>query len=802
MRPVFAEVEVPEKASVGGDLIGVDDIHDVSVGVDGFKLTVEGEDKVEHILHNVDLMVTNTLKNFSPEYNRLALDTNYIFELRNQTIPAKRPDHFYFILSTQHGELNTLLEGTRRLNLSRPMRIKIQRTSAPKKVITLPVYDKNLEEPPVIMAEVDNSLLSGIKDPEKGHIWTYNGGIYFRSPKGEITPLQNAFVRLPKAESKYWAQILAMYPQTPFKLGVFSTMEKMVPVTYLVPSLQIGLGKTLAPELHETFGIDKDTSSNIMMGINNVLPAMMLFVHPLMKQYGEAAVFRAGASMFTAGGLIALATGLYGHMGGGVGTNLQFAGFITSSILIALGTSVTRFVQNLLMSANRGIVPSTSSFEKEPTTANVTPVVYNGKHLAKRAWEVITKKSSKSLRDVIYYQRGAMFKNLGTMLFLSFPMFANCLGKMVGLDLGLDFSASYVPYTLYSLYTLRQVYKTRYKDAFPMNMTVLKNNLQDLQNTAAIKIYQIKPEELSAQHPVLVDTAKQLKGAIDALVPVESRQTKTTINTLTAKHEAEVGKEIEELLLLSGRTPAQATQVHQAIQKAFDVLGRRDVKWWKVAKMKGLPTALSAMTLATFGELGFSNGLAFAMRDMGLEGTSATGAVGLLLYGCMFGWRIVGNILSQRMSGGSMYALSSAASILGPVMAALAVPMGNFSLLVAGTVTACFGISNFFSQMYEYMIGLYPKYKREIALLINFTMPLAALPVGAIKSGAFEAIPGLDIAVCGVALAASVALTPGMLANSSMVQAVKYGWQQLKAKVQHFFHRGGDVPPVAEVPAN
>ena len=802
VRPVFAEIDIPSKASVGGDLIGVEDIQEVPVAVDGFKLTVVGEDNIEHILRNVDLTVSNTLKNFLPEYNRLALDKDYIFELRNQTVPNKRPDHFYFTLTTQNGELNTLLEGIRQLNLSRPMRLKIQRTSAPKKAITLPVYDKNLEEPPVVMAEVDASLLSGIKDPEKGHIWTYNGGLFFRSAEGEITPLQNAFVRLPKAESKYWTQVFAMYPQTAFKLGVFSTMEKMVPVTYLVPSLQIGLGKTLAPEMHDTFGIEKDTASNIMLGINNVLPALMIFVHPLMKQYGEAAVFRAGATMFTVGGLTALATGLYGHVGGGEVTSLQLTGFIISSVLIALGTNVTRFVQNLLMSANRGIVPQASSFEKEKVVDNAIPVTYNRKHLAKRAWEVLTKKNSKSLRDVIYYQRGAMFKNLGTMLFLSFPMFANFLGKLAGVDLGLDFSASYVPYTLYSLYTLRQVYKTRYKDAFPMNMTVLNNNLQDLQNTSALKIHAIEPEEVSAQHPVLMSVAKQLKGAIDALVPVESRQTKTTINTLTAKHEAEVGQELEQLLLLSNRTPAQAQQARQALQQAFDILGRRDVKWWKVAKMKGLPTALSAMTLATFGELGFSNGLAFAMRDMGLEGTAATGVVGLLLYGCMFGWRIVGNILSQRMSGGSMYALSSIASILGPVMASLAVPMGNIGLLVAGTITACFGISNFFSQMYEYMIGLYPKYKREIALLINFTMPVAALPVGAMKSGAFEAIPGLDIAICGAALAASVALTPGMLANSSMVQATKYAWQQLKAKVQRFFHRGGNVPPAAQVPAN
>ena len=804
VRPVFAEVEIPSKAVVGGDLLGVDEVQEVSVGADGFKLTLVREDNTEHILRNVDLTVSNTLKNFSPKYNRLALDKNHIFELRDLTVPAKRPDHFYFTLSTLNGELNTLLAGARQLNLARPMRIKIQRTSAPKKSITLPVYDTNLQEPPVIMAEVDSSLLSGIKDPEKGHIWSYNGSLYFRNKEGETTELVNAFVRLPKTESKYWTQILAMYPQTPFKLGVFSTTEKMVPLTHLVPSLQIGLGKTLAPVLHNMSTLGETSSSAIMLGINNVLPALMGLVHPFLKQYGEAAVFRVGASMFTAGGLIALASGLCSLTEGDIMTHWQLAGFLTSSVLIALGTNITRFVQNLLMSANRGIVPQTNSFQKQPVTqsAQAVPLTYNTKFFLKRGWEVLTKKSNKSLRDVVLYQQGAMYKNLGTMAFLSFPLLANFVGNSLGYNLGWVFSASYVPYTLYSLYTLRKVYQTRYKDAFPLNQTVLQNNLQDVAQAATLNINAINPAELSADHPVIMQSAKKIKAAIDALTPVEARKTKTTINTLTAKHEQEVGEELENMLALSSNyTPEQAKTAREALQQAFDTLGHRNVKLKDVMMMSGLPTALGAMTLATLGELGLSNGLAFAMQELIGNATKATGIVGILLYGCMFGWRIVGNVLSQRMSGGSMYAVSSMASIAGPVMMTLA--GSNIGMLATGAMIACFGISNFFSQMYEYMVGLHPKYKREIALLITYTMPAAAIPAALLRGAvAKTGIASLDIAIAGAALAASVALTPGMLANSSMIQGAKYGWKQLKAKLHRFFHRGGNIPPAAEVPAN
>lgn len=792
--PIYEVADTPDEAQVGGDLVGAHgNIEMVPVGADGFKLTVEGPDKVEHILHNVDLTVSSSLKNFSSEYNRLALDTNHIFELRNQKIKAKRPDHFYFLLSTTNGEFDLLIQGAKALNLPRSMRIKIQRTSTPKKSITLPVVDANLNATSLV-ADVDASLLGDIKTTEGGQVVSRGQALYFRSAQGELTPLENAFVRLPKAESKYWTKILAMYPAQPFNLGVFSTMDKMPPVTYLVPSLQIGLGKTLAPVLEDMSTLGDTASSAIMLSINNVLPALMGFVHPMLKKYGEAAVFRTGASMFTLGGLVALASGLYGHVGTDIMSSWQLAGFLTSSILIALGTNITRFVQNIIISANRGIVPQANSFKKKAPTLQQQPVTYNAAFLAKRAKEVLTKKSTESLRDVVYYQRGAMFKNLGTMVFLSFPWLANMAGKSLGYDLGLDFSASYVPYTLYSLYTLHKLNQVRYKDAFPLDLTVLTSNLQDMKSIVSAKISAIDPAQLSAQHPVMQEAAKQLKGTIDALVPVEARKTKKAANGLTAKYETQSGEELEKYLIQKGQTAQQAQAARQALQQAFDTLGHRHVKLTDVMLMAGLPSSLAAMTLATLGELGLSNGLAFAMRELVGNGTAATGIVGILLYGCMFGWRIVGNILSQRMSGGSMYALSSAAAVAGPMMMALA--NGRATPLVTGAIIACFGISNFFSQMYEYMIGLHPKYKREIALLINYTMPVAA--VGASLLRLTSGVAGLDMGLAGAALAASVALTPGMLANSSVLRMIQYEWGKAKTAIKNLLKRGGDQPPLAQ----
>ncbi len=824
-RPIYALAEEEGTALESQDLLGNMSNEDlVLVGEDGFKLTLEDENKVEHILHNVELEVSSSVKNFSTKYNRLALDTNYIFELRNQTLPATRPDHFYFLLSTANGEFGQLLEGAKALQMHRPLRVKIQRTASPKKTVTLQVVGEDLAAGKVL-ADVDMSLLTqaGVKDGiGEGKIYYYNNTLYFRSKSGEVFPLTDAFVRLPKTESRYWTKILQMYPQTKFHLGVFATQDKMPPVTYLVPMEQIGLGKTLSPVLNDMAHLGEDTSSVIMSSINNVLPGLMVFVHPLLKRYGEAAVLRVGAAMFSVGGLTALASGFYGHAGDQI-SNLQLAGFIVSSICIALGTSLTRFVQNLVMSANRGIVPQASSFKKAPKVVNAQAqgVTYDASYLAKRMREVFTKKSSESLRDVVYFQRGAMFKNLGTMTFLALPWLANWLGKITcGVDLGLDFSASYVPYTLYSLYTLRRIMKTQYKDAYPRDLTILTNNLQDTQSRQFVEIAKIIPEQVTAQHPVIQEVARQLKSAIEALAPVAARQNNSSIYKMALQYEEQSLQEISELLRLAGREEAQVQAVREALQSNFDSLGHRDVNDWKkagkVALMTGMPAALTAMTMATFGELGLSNEFAFFMREILGKGTAATGATGLILYGFMFGWRIIGNWLSQRLSGGSMYLLSSLASIGGPALMALGVANQSTAAVITGAIVAVFGTSNFFSQMYEYMTGLYPKYKREISLLINLTMPLAAVPMGYLRSDAVRAIPGLGVSLVGLAMLGSVIFTPGMLANSSIVYAAKrslqklssgianssvgkatsQGWQQFKTNLKNYWKKvdGNQMP--------
>ena len=969
-RPVYENGSVPE-IMWDEELSTADEVNEreVMVGVKGFKLSITKEDGAEHVLQNVELTLSGSVKGFDPIYNRLTLDSKNIFELRNETLKAERPDHFYFVLKLGNGELPIFLDGASKIGLSRPLRIKIQRSSSPSKVVTLPIYKTTANgkaERTEVSAEVDLRLLPVGKDlAEMGLIIADGDALYFRNQEGELTALENSYVRLPKEESKYWTKILAMNEQTPFSIGVFSTKDKMPPLTYLVPALQIGLGKTLAPVLEEYTNLSETAASYTMMGINNGLPALMAFVNPLLNRFGEAQVYRAGVASLVVAGLGAIASGLYGHIGSSM-SPLQLAAFLTSSTFLAFGVSVTRYLQGLLIKANRGIVREGSSFVNNKTEGKAE-INYNTKHLVKRVKEVFTKKGEKSLMDVLNLQKAAMFKNLGTAIFLAYPWLANLTGSLFGVDLGLDFSASYIPYSLFSLYTLYKVGKTPFKNSFPLDISTLRNNLADVQNqvlhdvakigsepTTIIKTRQRSGSELlkdayflsrfgtPEQAPVLLDVYNRLKdssynneivfhaargllrmgaynelqvilsenpqnamlsgiaayikeqnlpvevpqgmtqlvvpetsdefnvldyldiivdldaslqgikewvsrepnreekdkfsiwsfslnvedlgnpieetritetmegrvktmaedmnNAIGRLVSAESRKSKKAPKDFTREHETEFGDALEEYLLKAGRTAEEAQQIRQAFRDAFDKLNHRNINLKDIALKVGLPTSLTAMAIATMGELGFSNNFAFLMRGLVGDATAATAIVGLLLYGSMFSWRVVGNLLVPRMSGGSMYAISSAAAVLGS--AAMAMFPDNMPLVMAGASIGCFGISNFFAQMYDYIIDLHPEYKREVALLINLTMPIAALGAPLFRLAGH--IPGLDMALVSAAMAGSVALTPKMLAGSSILRVLGNDWKKIKARVQSILGRhndGDDQPPLIESPA-
>ncbi|MBR4592106.1 MAG: hypothetical protein IKO35_02750, partial [Elusimicrobiaceae bacterium] len=775
-------VEMPQVTGVD-DLFGPEGELDIAVEEGGFKLTVENAQGVEQILHNVDVQIDASIK--TDGYNRIALSKDYVFELRNLKKTPLTMGHFFFELPYQEGQLWNLLQSSpTETQLVRPLRIKLERVPNVRyQTVALPVRVLGATNPVQAVAEVDTKLLP--KNASGSLLVEPEGAISYIPEHGEPVVLEDFYVRLPKEDSKYWMPLLQKNPLDLFTLRVHPTAKKTTLLTTAVPGLQIGLGKTLAPELSSRTTLSEASSSTIMLGINNVLPALMGFLHTPLKRYGEAAVLRFGTGFFVAGGATALASGLYGQLGSGVMSSLQMTGFITSSVLIALGTNITRFVNNLLISANRGkIVPADSfSKEKKVISPEAGPVEYNWKHVAQRTKEVFIKKPPTSTRDVILFQTAQMMKNVGTLAFLSFPYLANLGAKgLLGVDLGLDFSASYVPYAVFGGWTAYKLSQSAYKNTVPMNLTSVENSFKETSVAVSEQLLE-NPDAFLAGSETLRKAAKKLKDSIDTLTRAEVRQKKGAASKLAITHEKECVETLRETWLKQGKTPEQAEAAAQALQQTFDVLGHRDTTFFKlmkeVIKTPKLAAGIAGMTLATVHELSMSNGLAFTVRSILPDGVASNAVTATALYGTAILGRAAGNWINRRVSGGSMYAISSASSIIGT---GLMIGAGDsIGSLAAGAAIASFGVGNFFSQMFEYLTGLAPKYRREISLLINYTMPAAAvisMPMRQVV--AWTNIPGIDLMIAGGALAGSLILTRGMFANSSLVQTIQNNLKKTK----------------------
>ena len=218
----------------------------------------------------------------------------------------------------------------------------------------------------------------------------------------------------------------------------------------------------------------------------------------------------------------------------------------------------------------------------------------------------------------------------------------------------------------------------------------------------------------------------------------------------------------------------------------------------KMLKVPGVFSLASAMTLATVHEFVISSSFAGVMKQLITEGELANFLIACSLYVPLIAGRLGGNIISRRISADSMYIFCSAFSALGTVIMTTA--GDSVGQMVTGAAVASFGVGNFFTQMYDYIMNKYPKQNRELSSILALTMALGGL--GAIPAGYLAAMTGFDassLLYAGAALGASLVLTPGMMRNSTMVKELKYEAKRLWKGVKNLFKRGGKNPPAGNL---
>lgn len=794
IREVYTNLRSPEVPASADELMGANEIGPVPVSEAGFKLTRVDENGVERILP-VNLEISNRFR--VKGYNRIAFAAQpdfkhgYVAELRNQEQEPLRMSHFYMRLqANQVGALADLVSAAGLEKFS----LKLENTpDVDYKKITLPVYDitTGLELPLEVEMPLKNHPVdSKIVLMENGALGLLSAGT------GQPSALSGFYVRLPKNQISNFVEILRNSP-TAFNVSVHPTQNRADLIMRDASLTNVSLGKTMGPVVNHALGISVSTANSMMFTINYILPGLASLLTPVLKKYGEKNLMVLSLAMSTAAGVLASAGGFYGFVEGMTLGPVSKGMFITALFLMSGSSILKQLVSNMLIRANRGeVILDAAKDAVKKSQTEFTAVEKQGfTRIGERLKEFFTKKSDVSLKDVVLYNLSFVYKNVGTLAFLASPYLINHgIRLATGVDLGLDYSISFPIYAGYSGLVAWKVWRAKLRDAYSaknleQSRTILANTL----NSGAKALASVEGKLSGAQ---IDDAARRFKDAMDALVFADVKLDPGKKRAdLYEKTKTQFLADLEQKLVNEhGLSYQQSKDIVSQVKSSLAVQENTVGNMVKMLRVPGVTALASAMTLATIHEFVISSSFASTMKLLINQGEFANFLIACSLYVPLIAGRLGGNIISRRISADTMYILCSALSGLGT--AVMATAGDSVGQMVAGAAVASFGVGNFFTQMYDYIMNRYPKQNRELSSILALTMALGG--IGAIPAGYLVSLTGFDpspLLYAGTALTASLLLTPAMMVNSTLVQGIKYESKRLWRGVKKLFKRGNRNHP-------
>lgn len=757
----------------------------------GFLLTLDNDGR-EQILP-VDLSISNRFLNRSwrnflanhsrTPYNRVVIKPEsrlkkgkYVLEMRNQTRKPSTMDHFYFRLrKNEVGQLVNLLQQQGVENF----RLKLE--SSPNtyyKPLDFQVFrEGTLEKLPLTVSVPQDRFVPGSQ-----LVLMNTGELGWILPGTKKAVAETKmYVRIPKHQIPELVKILEPLPANASKLHIAlrSTQNGAKFVSTWLSGSNISLGKTFGPMAEGPLNMSSADASRLMFGINYVLPGLSSLLTPALKKYGEKRMMTISVMLSTAAGVLATAGGFYGFVNGMTLNGVQKGLFVSSLLMMSASSILKQITTNLLIRANGGEVEYESDGAKGQKGKTQLAEESPSALIKRRAKEVFQqsfrpKKYAREhgnlqgadqaqLSHLIRYNLGFIFKNVGTLAFLAAPYGINVAGKWAGLDLGLDFSVSFPLYAAYSGWLTWRMMHAKLRDAYSAK------NIDQSKNAVLKTLDKLTAELLQpTRNAETIDIlTRSLYDEIDSYVLARQKV------DAKLKHKEVYGQAKEaalgvltDRLQKAGATPEQASALMQQTQASLGNLENLFKNMKGMFKVEGVTPLLTGMTLATVHEFVVSSSFAGTMNNVISTGDLANFLVAGTLYLPMIAGRIGGNWLSTKISPGSMYLFSSGLSAIGTTM--IGVSGGDVPTMITGAAIASFGMGNYYTQMYNYIMEKHKKYRRELSSLLSLTMALGG--VGAMFA------PGVytwDMVFAGGLLGISWLTTLPMFASSSLVKAWK-----------------------------
>ena len=771
--------------------------------VGGFRLTYVDPISGKEDILPVSLSIDSRIK--TEGYNRITFNENFHAQLRNGTQEPKTMSHFFMKFTGTPEQWKQFVELTKQAALPEPLQIKLQRfPNRAAKTVRVPLYDASGREKLPIEVELEKKLLPG----EARLALSTSGEIGVMRPfSEEITPVEGAYIRLPKHQIKNLVAILKN-SATVFPVEVLPTKNK---AAILYRNQQIynnSLGKTMGPIIHQDLGMSSASATSLMMVINYVIPGLASFLNPLLRRMGEKRLSVIAGIMTSLANFMPPLVGFYGiaheHAVGKV-----VAGVIITAFILRSAASVLQQVtSNMLVAANSGKIAEekTSKKQQERWTegqkitfadikARMKEVFFPKKDqtLSPQQQAQREKERAKEIRNLLMYNLSFVYKNLGTLLFLALPWLINKAVYLVsGYDAHFVYSISFPIFGLYALFVTIQTLRANLRDAYsvPTEASARKNAQQVVLEVAESFAAAFRGDNTNPK--TLTDLAergaRKLQAAANSLQEVYRKQGMKKEKLASARTAAL--EEMKENLktVLAQRLPAeQRAEVMAQVNAELTRLEKHPITTWQVflhAPYVALITI--GMTLATIHEFAVSSAFAMNLNALIPDGDTANLLVAIALYVPLILGRLGGNLIASRISSGSMYLLCNSLSGIGTVIMLLSA--GNVPMSILGASITSLGVGNYFSQMYDFVTKKNPKLQREISVVLAVTMALAgALTIPASHLNEWFNGTNLDLLYALAALVGSWTLTGGMVANSTLVKFGKSMWKQFK----EYFHKDG-----------
>ena len=423
-------------------------------------------------------------------YTNIVFNNN-VAELREYGKKPRVMSNFYLRLRT---ERKSLLKFVNRLKaLGEGITLKIwQYGIEPAKTATVPLYyGDGSEELPVKVITDANFVQDGRK-----LVLTPSGAIGVLSPKGGMPDIisSSAVVRIPKNQRSILLRVLASSEDV-MPIEVMPSYDKATVITkqgfYINPSL----GKTLGPVLPESLGVSEVFATNLMYLVNYLPGILSPLLNPLVKKYGEVAMFKASIVISMLAAVIPSVFGFYGYSYTMEPTMLRTFSLGLALFALAFSINIRNVIGNSLINMNRGSMPIVKDKKKEDKdVSEAVKITFD--IIVEKFKKLFAASSDMSMQDILYYNRSFINKNLGTMAFLIAPSVLNYAGKPFGFDFNFGWDVSLPLYALYSGYAGYKVHRTNLRDNIIIDH--IKND-----------VYQMEP--ISAETPEAQPAAQAQK---------------------------------------------------------------------------------------------------------------------------------------------------------------------------------------------------------------------------------------------------------------------------------------------------